>query len=210
MTYLSAPGQSAFRRRYLKEGDRWIAEVDAAGAAANDRADTYFSPFVPEGFGWNELRTRVRVGGCPIFLHERTNTRGRRLVIVYAEDTVDSSLLYLVARAFRPGSSGANSEPAFSSAGEANHILFGNCKRLSGKIVRCSFAVNLCSGQPDPSDASRFSVKYDCENPSGSGYIDFHLKDDDSIEANVRDGPGKSWLSPEEFERQEKGPAKGS
>jgi hypothetical protein len=201
MNYLAAPGQSAFRRLYNQARNQWTVDFGAAGTAAGERAVEYGRRFTPDDVAGPDYKARVSGGDdAVLFLHARANAKGQRLVVLNVEDTVDHSMLYFIASAYQAG---MGKVPATKV--EEKHIIFNYRTRLDGWPVRHDFGVNLYSGQPDPNDPSRFSVKYDCDNPAGSGYIDFHLKDDDTIEATVRDGPEKGWLSPEEFDGTARG-----
>jgi hypothetical protein len=51
-----------------------------------------------------------------------------------------------------------------------------------------AFAVDrLFAGQPDPNDASHFTIAYECDGQKGT--IDGWLMNDDSVKLEVRDGP---------------------
>lgn len=49
--------------------------------------------------------------------------------------------------------------------------------------------LRLYAGQPDPADASHFTIRY--ESKGSGGTIDGWLRDGDSVKLQVRDGPAK-------------------
>ena len=54
--------------------------------------------------------------------------------------------------------------------------------------------MRLYAGQPDPADASHFTIKYEIDHVPGT--IDGWLQPDDTVKLQVRDGPAVSLSNP--------------
>jgi hypothetical protein len=113
-----------------------------------------------------------------VFLHSRSRpSGGQRLVIVDLADTNFFGLqrkVRFVTNISRSGSLYGQtwSDPATLGMPFEQNELF-----------------RLHAGQPDPADASHFTIEYEIN--SGSGTIDGWLQDDDTVKVKVRDGPAR-------------------
>ena len=66
---------------------------------------------------------------------------------------------------------------------EAKPVLIQNIRQVEFHRRR------FFAGQPDPNDASHFSIDYEVEGEKGT--IDGWLQDNDTVKMEVRDGPAK-------------------
>ena len=109
--------------------------------------------------------------GPVLFLHERRSARGERRVVCveYA-----GAWNPLIARTVRPGS--PLSRPAFEPTQFSPAIDLTNCARL-----------RFFAGQPDPADASRFTIGYEMDGRGGT--LEGRLLEDGDIALRVLDGP---------------------
>jgi hypothetical protein len=110
-----------------------------------------------------------------IFLHRRQSPSGEpRLVAVYAP--AGDSIEYVV---LKIGTLISQPQRLKRSRGVTTGYSILN--------RRGEDPLRVYMGEPDPSDASHFTIRY--ETPSGSGVIDGWLRDDESVALRVRDGP---------------------
>ena len=116
-----------------------------------------------------------------LFCHWRVSPAGhKRLVVVEMSSFCDIGDLLAKELApsiyARPGWNGC---PALRSNGQS--------RQFNGSFI--PMPRRVFAGQPDPADASRFTIAY--EWPDGvRGTIDGRLLDDDTVDLTVRPGPG--------------------
>jgi hypothetical protein len=118
-----------------------------------------------------------------LFLHERTGPGGniREICVQYRKlqdpNNVWAGDVGVKLRWFSSpvGIGSSNAVSSFSPANTELNIL------LPGKKSRLFF------GQPDPSDASHFTIKYEMDDKPGM--IDGWLQSDDTVKLQIRDGP---------------------
>lgn len=122
------------------------------------------------------------------FLHERRNRRGERKLVVVAPPSDPRSITYAIAdvSSWRGATKTTWITIYFSSAYE--EILLGRVDRAPLRVY---------AGQPDPSDETHFTFRYELDGQPGT--IDGYLRDGDDIEFRVRDGPAVKpprWAGP--------------
>jgi hypothetical protein len=112
-----------------------------------------------------------------IFLHRRQSPSGEpRLTVVYAP--IGASIGYDV---LKIGSLTSPPQRLKRSRGVTTGYTILN--------RRGEDPLRVYMGEPDPSEASHFTIRY--ETDSGNGVIDGWLRDDDSVALRVRDGPAR-------------------
>ena len=120
----------------------------------------------------------------PVFLHGRTDSRGRqRLTLVHLAERVEDA---------------AELTMTFTLASHAPITPWGYPKmqasdcRLVVPGVPNTTPMRFYAGQPDPEDRSRFSLTFEIDGTRST--INGILNDDGSIKLRMADGPGQ--LSP--------------
>lgn len=123
---------------------------------------------------WHNFYTRSAFSGCyhgynVAFLHERSNRRGSHLVAAFFK---------------------------FHGPGQRDGVeVFGRSTPNLASPMRPAFHIFLTraerfrayAGQPDPADASHFTIKYEIDHVPGT--IDGWLQPDASVKLQLRDGP---------------------
>lgn len=128
------------------------------------------------------------IGECnpgAVFLHERTSRNGQqRLVVLSCRMQVTSYGPVVTAQMFHV----TVCIPAtlFDTRVRAKEITYRGLDQLvAGPASR---PTRLFAGQPDPADASHFTIAYERDGPSTrvSGVIDGWLQDDDTVRFSLR------------------------
>jgi hypothetical protein len=138
---------------------------------------------------WVEFASRARVSTAVAFLGELRRKDGRRRIAVVTGDVYH-----------RPGwmDNGAPLDPGHEQIRLGAYVLrpgtlTGPPAALNATdpallaLVPLGPQVRLYAGRPDPADPSHFTIEY--QYGEARGVIDGWLRQDDSIELTVRDGP---------------------
>lgn len=194
---------------YSPSPDQVVYEDDPAAAEILLNQPSYFrgssyinksaiAMFVPPC--WNEFEKHTNMGGFSgpsaaiLFLHERTSSKGiRKLVLVECDpqwDPARSIPGYLGWSIIRPIRAGV--DPATERTGEDFLAeAFGRPFHRLSALPDQEKSIRFFAGQPDPTDASHFTIAY--EMPLGKGTIDGWLEPDGyQITLRIRDGPAKT------------------
>jgi hypothetical protein len=164
----AAPGEPWIRWSDQHNGREAFAAIDTAPPAPAVRALSNGSVFLHErraGAGLPARIVSIDVEGA-----NRLSVNGSNLLMFYFE-------------VVQPGS--LTRRPALL---RGTLIPCGNITSIPFGMLR------LFAAQPDPNDASRFTIAYDASQ-LGRGMIDGRLMPDDSVTLTVRDGPAATGAS---------------
>jgi hypothetical protein len=147
----------------------------------------------PPGSGWHSWGSAsigetdaAAMPRCPVlFLHARTSQAGHeRLVVVTIDRLFYQRVVWLLdAQAYEVGQGGPRH---IFSRGRASGIGLRSFYQKTGGDMGGINDIRFFAGQPDPNDASQFTIPYKMNSESGT--IVGQLKDDDGIELKP-DGP---------------------
>ncbi len=178
VSYGSATAAQLFNRSpafavYLRTGETFQVFADACKAVEQQQIPgawqlTFAIPDLSADDGWT------------LFMRERRSAAGdKRLVVVRGNlDNSDPELLTLVPRSIQSAS--LTGMPVLRELGELESLpMFprGGTHQL----------LRLFAGQPDPVNASRFTMEY--ETPDGRGTVEGILGDEGAVTLKILDGP---------------------
>ena len=132
---------------------------------------------------WNHVARHTTEPDAVVFVHQRGSPRGNVRLVgidVYFEWVSPS---------------GSNEHPSFSLCSD---VLRPGGMTRSSKVMAYTFPfefrrlqpsdeLRIFAGQPDPVDASHFTIAY--EMNSQKGIVDRWLQDDDTVKLKLRGGP---------------------
>ena len=163
-------------------GPGWATLTSQKTGSAPPQLESYYTVPVPLNEYWKAGADGVERAAA--FVHARDAGAGPRLVIVAIDcrARLEAQLKYgpgtplLTAQVLRPA--GILSTP---------EVLRTTPLHLPELLSAPRGALRLYAGQPDPNDASHFTI--DFVTPTTKGTIDAHLQSDDSIKYTFRSNP---------------------